>query len=112
VGFNAFEDEIKKMYCEHNEVRVAEDRLEAFIQPGSAIAYIAAFKCDSIRVHEGDDTLKNRFYCGLKSKVKDYLIRLKQDSHTFAEYINEAVTINNRLYEWMQEDKGKYREYY
>ena len=31
VGFNAFEDEIKKMYGEQDEVRATEDRLESFV---------------------------------------------------------------------------------
>jgi hypothetical protein len=112
VGFNAFEDEIKKMYGEHDEVRAAEDRLELLFQTGSAAAYAAAFKRDSFRVHWGDDALKNRFYCGLKPKVKDELIRMKRDLHTFEEYINEAVIIDDRLYERMQEDKGKHRKYF
>ena len=112
MGFNAFEDEIKKMYGEHDEVRAAEDRLELLVQTGSAAAYAAAFKRDSFRVHWGDDALKNRFYHGLKPKVKDDLIRMKRDSHTFEEYINEAVIIDDRLYERMREDKGKHREYF
>jgi len=112
VGFNAFEDEIKKMYGEQDEVRAAEDRLESLVQTGSASAYAAAFKRDSFRVHWGDDALKNRFYRGLKPKVKDDLIRLKRDSHTFEEYVNEAIVIDDRLYERMREEKGKHREYY
>jgi hypothetical protein len=39
--------------------------------------------------------LKNRFYYGLKPKVKDDLIRMQRDSYTFEEYINTAVIIDN-----------------
>jgi hypothetical protein len=82
------------------------------VQTGFAVAYKAVFKRDSLRVYWGDDVFKNRFYPGLKLKVKDDLISIQRDLHTFIKYINEAVIINDRLYEQMRDDKGKYHKYY
>jgi hypothetical protein len=95
VGVNTFTYEIKKMYGEYDEVKAAEDWLESLIQTRLAVAYIIACKRDFFRVHWDDDILKNRCYHSLKLKVKDDLIRMKRDSYTFEEYINEAVIINN-----------------
>ncbi|KAK4459296.1 hypothetical protein QBC42DRAFT_183731, partial [Cladorrhinum samala] len=53
--------------------------------------------------------LKNKFYRGLKPRVKDKLI--KEDRHALSlnEYINKAIIINNRIFKRIMEDKGVYR---
>jgi Retrotransposon gag protein/Zinc knuckle len=109
-GLAKFEEEIKKMYGEPDEEKAAEDRLERLVQTTSASAYATLFRRDAFRVNWGDAGLKNKFYRGLKPKVKDELIKEDRHKMTLDEYINMAITIDNRIFERTMEDKGVYRE--
>ncbi|KAK4456350.1 hypothetical protein QBC42DRAFT_191265, partial [Cladorrhinum samala] len=53
--------------------------------------------------------LKNKFYRGLKSRVKDKLIKEDRYALFLDKYINKAIIINNCIFERIIEDKGVYR---
>ena len=105
-----FKEEIKKIYGELNEEKAAEDRLERLTQTASASAYSTLFRRDAFRVNWGEAALKNKFYRGLKPKVKDKLIKEDRYSITLDKYINIAIIIDNRIFERTMEDKGVYKE--
>ncbi|KAK4456522.1 hypothetical protein QBC42DRAFT_190812, partial [Cladorrhinum samala] len=70
--------------------------------------YITLFRRDVFRVNWTNIILKNKFYRGLKPRIKDKLI--KEDRYTLSlnKYINKAIIINNYIFKRIMEDKGIY----
>ena len=66
------------------------------------------FRRDVFRVNWTNIILKNKFYRGLKPRIKDKLI--KEDRYTLSlnKYINKAIIINNYIFKRIMEDKGIY----
>ena len=54
--------------------------------------------------------MKNKFYRGLKEEVKDELVKVDRHTMDLDDYMKEAITIDNRLYERAQEKKGRYQQ--
>ena len=79
------------------------------MQIASASAYLTLFRRDVFRVNWGEVALKNKFYRGLKPKVKDKFIKEDRYSITLNKYINIAIIIDNRIFKRIIEDKGVYK---
>ncbi|KAK4223241.1 hypothetical protein QBC38DRAFT_517271 [Podospora fimiseda] len=97
------------MYGEPDEEKAAEDRLERLAQTTLTSANATLLHRDTFRVNWADTVLKNKFYRGVKPKVKDELIKKDRHAFTLDEYINKAIIIDNRIFERSMEDKGVYR---
>jgi hypothetical protein len=104
-SFMAFEDNLKKTFGEPDETRAAQRELQQLKQRTSVSAYATEFRRISSKLGWDDDVLIAIFYPGLKDEVKDDLVMLDQPD-TFPEYVEQAVKIDNRLYERRME-KGQ-----
>jgi hypothetical protein len=109
-GLGVFEDELVKIFGEPDEIRAAEERIERLRQTTSAAVYASALRQESFRVNWGEDALKNKFYRGLKEEVKDELVNVDRHDMSLDDYMKEAITIDNRLYERTQEKRGRYQQ--
>ena len=105
--FVHFEDALTKVFGVHDKRARAETDLNNLRQAKSAIEYASRFRQLAFRVQWGQDALKRRFYDGLKDDVKDELIKTDRDTQTLDEYMNAAITIDNRQFERRQERQGK-----
>ncbi|KAK4207636.1 hypothetical protein QBC37DRAFT_298280 [Rhypophila decipiens] len=103
-----FEEEITKIFGEADKVRAAEERIQQLRQTGSAAAYASALRPESFKVNWGEAPLKDKFYRGLKDKVKDELVKISRNEYSLDDYMKEAISIDNRLYEREQERNGRY----
>jgi hypothetical protein len=106
-SYPGFVRKIKATFGEVDEVRQAERAIQMLRQRGSAATYTAEFQRQAIKAGWDDKALKAQYYRGLKDAVKDELI--KQDRpDNMEELIEQAVNIDNRLYERALERKGFY----
>ena len=97
-SFAIFAEGLKKTFGNPDEERTAERKLEHLKQKGSASKYAAEFRQATSKLDWEDNNLMAWFYRGLKEEVKDELVREKRPDD-FTDYVELAVSIDNRLYE-------------
>ena len=90
---------LKGAFGDPNEEWANEQRLENLYQTGSASQYAAVFRQVSSHLDWEDEPLMAAFYRRLKDDVKDRLIEHNW-SETLGKYMELAVRIDDRLYEW------------
>ncbi|WPJ60739.1 hypothetical protein SMAC4_13283 [Sordaria macrospora] len=103
TDFEYFESSINQVFGLADKVRQAETKLNELRQTKSAASYSAEFRQLAFRVDWNDEGLKYQFYRGLKSDVKDELIKIDRKTKSLDEYMNEAIVIDNRLFERKRE---------
>lgn len=104
-SFTVFADDLKKTFGNPDEKRSAERKLETLKQKGSASEYASRFRQITSKLDWEDENLMAWFYRGLKEEVKDDLAREKRPND-FADYVEIAVSIDNRLYERRMEKRA------
>jgi hypothetical protein len=97
-SYATFKANLKKIYDDVNEERIAERQLQALHQIGLAMKYALKFQQISFRIEWDDTTLNAIFYIGLKDHVKDEITRIER-LEDLAEMIETIIRINNRVYE-------------
>lgn len=106
--YDTFEDRMKKVFGEVDEVQAATDRLMRLKQTRAASEYVANFLQIASRIPWDETYLKDRFYRGLKEDVKDELCKIDKAMTTLDNYMETAVKIDNRNFARRQEKKGNY----
>ncbi|MDB5911246.1 MAG: hypothetical protein JWP34_5363 [Massilia sp.] len=104
-SFSHFANDLKKTFGNPDEKRSAERELEMLRQKGSASEYASRFRQITSKLDWEDGNLMAWFYRGLKEEVKDDLAREKRPDD-FADYVEMAVAIDNRLYERRMERRS------
>ena len=104
--YDAFEEEITKVFGDTDEKLHAQERLARLRQTKSAAAYATIFRQDSLRAEFNDEGLMQLFYDGLKEEVKDELYK-NDRPETLDEYIAMAIRIDDRQYSRKQQRKGQ-----
>lgn len=107
-GFPAFEKAIKAALGDLDEERIVERQLMSLKQTGSASVYTVKFRQMSSTLDWDDEPLIVAFYSGLKSEVKDKIVKMDRPKE-FADYVALVVHIDNRLYKQQLEQKGQYQ---
>jgi hypothetical protein len=103
-SFSHFAEDLQKTFGNPDEKRSAERKLEILKQKGSASEYASKFRQVTSKLDWEDENLMAWFYRGLKEEVKDDLAREKRPDD-FADYVEMAVSIDNRLYERRMEKR-------
>ncbi|KAJ3459939.1 hypothetical protein MRS44_016012 [Fusarium solani] len=106
--YDVFEDRMKKVFGEVDEVQAATDRLMRLKQTKAASEYVANFLQIASRIPWDETYFKDRFYRGLKEDVKDELCKVDKAMMTLDNYMETAVKIDNRNFARRQEKKGNY----
>ena len=104
-SFNRFEVEFKKVFSSTDEGRTAARQIHQIRQKGSVTAYYSTFRQVSAKLDWDPRALASAFYQGLSDPVKDKLDNPSDDLHTL---VDEAIDIDNRLYERKMEKAGRY----
>jgi hypothetical protein len=106
-SYQAFIKALQATFGPIDEERQAERAIQSLRQRGSASTYTAEFQRWATKTGWNDDALRAQYYRGLKDSVKDELIK-EDKSDTLKEMIDDAVKIDNRLYERALEKRGFY----
>jgi hypothetical protein len=89
--------------------RVAETKMQSLCQGmRSATIYVTEFQQLTSDLEWNDKAFINRFQYGLKDNVKDLLITMPK-VETLQEFITQALTCDNRLFERHQQKKFGWR---
>jgi hypothetical protein len=101
-----FQSELRLVYGAVDQARTAEREMVHLRQRTSAGVYAADFQRVAAKLSWGDDALAARYYQGLKEDVKDEITRKEKRPSSLANMIEEAIKIDNRLFERKLERKG------
>lgn len=104
-NFNNFKEALINTFGNPDEIRQAERQMRGLRQKGSAGAYTADFKRISAKLDWGDSAFMVQYYQGLRDDVKDELSKGPRPD-TLIEYMNQAILVDNRLYERRLEKGG------
>ena len=74
-AYENFENAIRQLYGNPNEVREAAQKLDKLSQTGSAAEYLSKFQQIASKIHWDEPGLIHRFYQGLKEEVKDEIAK-------------------------------------
>lgn len=107
LSYAGFVRRIRATFGEVDEVRQAERAIQMLRQRGSAATYTAEFQRQAIKTGWDDRALKAQYYRGLKDAVKDELVKQERPDN-MEELVEQAVNIDNRLYERALEKRGFY----
>lgn len=103
-NFAKFEELIKQVFGTVNEARATSRTIYTLRQKGSAAAYFSEFqKVAKDLSWEDEDAFAEIFYNGLKESVRQ---KMMTPPTTYKEIVDEAIRINNRLYELSIENRS------
>lgn len=105
--YDGFKRMIMRTFGEVDTAKQAMRQLRTLKQKGSAATYAAEFQRHSAKTNWNDPALISAFDAGLKDTIKDALV-LEKKPKTIEEAIDQAIRIDNRLYERHLEKKGTY----
>jgi len=97
-SYEIFADELKKIFGDVDEERVAERQMQQLRQTGSAANYTAEFRRIESKLDWDENALIAQYYRGLKESLKDELARQERPDQLH-ELIEAVVRLDNRLYE-------------
>lgn len=104
--FANFEEKIKLVFGLMDDERAAARRIHDLKQKGSAAKYYSQFKQLVAKLDWNDDAKHASFYHGLNDQVKEKMMPSPPEG--FDQLVDEAIQIDNRLYELRMEKKGWY----
>jgi len=107
-SWKGFADRLTQMFGDPEAMTTAERRLQTLTQRTSAIEYTTQFQTLAVQVEWNDSALMAQYKQGLKAKVQDAII-LMEDAETLRELIDQAIKIDNRIYQREQAKKGQDR---
>jgi hypothetical protein len=103
--FAEFENRIRKVFGTINDERMAARVIYTIKQRGSAAAYYSEFNQVARKLNwEDDDAFAQIFYNGLKESVRREMMDPPTD---YRDMVDEAIKIDNRLYELKLERDGR-----
>ncbi len=102
--YDAFEQLLTNTFGNPDEVRTAERQLLSLRQTGSASYYSREFTNINAKLDWDDAALIVQFYKGLREDVKDELSKMTRPN-SLQVFMNQAIKIDNRLYERRMEKK-------
>src|SRR5579871_328069 len=97
-GYEALINELKDVFGDVDEERVAERQMQQLQQTGSAASYTAEFRRIESKLDWDENALIAQYYKGLKESLKDELARQERPDR-LRELIEVVVRLDNRLYE-------------
>src|SRR5579871_4577319 len=97
-GCEALINELKDVFGDVDEERVAERQMQQLQQTGSAASYTAEFRRIESKLDWDENALIAQYYKGLKESLKDELARQERPDR-LRELIEVVVRLDNRLYE-------------
>lgn len=104
-NYPSFIDAFKKRFADPDEVRKAERKLENMTQgKRSAAAYAAEFQLEASKTLWDDASKKSRFRAGLRDDVLDLILTIpKNQLETFQDFVDQAISCDDRLFERRQD---------
>jgi hypothetical protein len=106
-SYDYFEQRLRNTFGEVDSQRVAEQRLQRLRQTKSASAYTSEFEQLASKVKWNEDALMSQYYEGLKENVRYELIRMDPPV-SFSALAAQAIKLDDRLYLFNQEKKGRF----
>jgi len=103
-----FVERLTQMFGDPEATTTAERKLQNLVQRTSTIEYTTQFQTLATQVEWNDKALMAQYKQGLKAKVQDAII-LMEDADTLRELIDQAIKIDNRIYQREQAKKGQDR---
>lgn len=97
-SYDNFERELRTVFGEIDEERMAERQLMQLRQVASAAKYTAEFRRLESKLAWDANALCAQYYAGLKDSLKDELARMERPD-TLEDMIETTVRLDNRLYE-------------
>jgi Retrotransposon gag protein/Zinc knuckle len=107
-SWSGFASRLTQMFGDPEATTTAERKLQGLIQRTSAIEYTTQFQTLSAQVEWNDKALMAQYKQGLKAKVQDAII-LMEDAETMRELIDQAIKIDNRIFQREQAKRGQDR---
>ena len=92
-----FKSQLTQIFRDLEEEATAEQKLYILIQKGSARDYITIFQIYIIRTNWNKRSLIALYQKGLKIKVQNIIILIK-NTNNLKELINQTIKIDNRIY--------------
>jgi hypothetical protein len=108
ASWEGFSTRLTQMFGDPEAETTAERKLQNITQRTSAVEYTTQFQTLSAQVEWNDKALMAQYKQGLKAKVQDAII-LMEDADTLRELIDQAIKIDNRIYQREQTKKGQDR---
>jgi hypothetical protein len=108
-NFAQFEVLIKQVFGTINEERAASREIYRIKQTGSAAAFFSEFQRIAKDLRwDDEDAFAEIFYNGLKPEIRRHMMN---PPTTYKKMVDEAISIDNRLFELRQEDAGPRRQH-
>jgi hypothetical protein len=107
-SWEGFAERLTQMFGDPEAKTTAERKLQDLVQRTSAIEYTTQFQTLATQVEWNDEALMAQYKRGLKAKVQDAII-LMEDAENLRELIDQAIKIDNRIYQREQAKKGQDR---
>ena len=104
--YDEFKEQLRKDFSIVKEPAVAEGKIQRLKQTGSVGDYATLFQQYSIQTEWNDTALKRMFKQGLKEQVRVELMRSGAATTTLRSLIDEAIRIDNDLYELRLENQA------
>ncbi|RFU75078.1 hypothetical protein TARUN_7167, partial [Trichoderma arundinaceum] len=103
--YENFEEQLQKTFGTVNEEQEAENQLRVIRQKGALAKHTVNFIQLLTKVDWTEATKKDVYYQSLKPKVKDELYRVNRQKTSWTDYTQQAIDIDNRIWEREQERK-------
>ena len=103
--WDAFKAKMKEVFSPFKESVVAEQKIQRLRQIRSAADYTTEFQQYSTVIDWDNNALMRMYRQGLKPTVRKELMRSGSNLNTLDELMNEAIRIDNELYELMLEER-------
>ena len=108
--WEAFRKEFLKMFSDIDIKELSYQRIQALTQTGSASNYANEFRRHSLPLDWNDEPLRQHFFRGLKSEVKDKVLS-PSDFIDLDALIENAIKWDNLLYQRRKDPNNKANEH-
>jgi len=108
ASWAGFAERLTQMFGDPEATTTAERGLRNLVQRTSAIEYTTQFQTLATQVEWNDRALMAQYKDGLKAKVQDAII-LMEDADTLRDLIDQAIRIDNRIYQRELTKRGQDR---
>jgi hypothetical protein len=107
TDFPTFEKEIRHIFGNFNDTKIAEKMVQSLKQKTSAASYSAEFTRYAEKTGWNDQALRTMYEKGLKDPVKDELMRYGGNTERLSDLIAAAIEVDDKLYERNLEKRNK-----
>lgn len=105
-----FKRHLRQVFGQHKQTMVAERKIQSLKQTSSVADYTNLFRQYAAHIEWNDDALRRMFRQGLKPQVLEELMRSSAAVDTLDQLIDEAIRLDNELYQLQQETQGYRRK--